>query len=166
MALLEIERKFLVASLSDCLRGATSSLHIAQGYISRDPARTVRVRIKGSRGFLTIKGLTHGCSRFEWEKEIPLEEAEALLELCEGAVIDKTRYLVPWGGAQGCGAEACGGGEAQGCGRVFEVDVFHGAHEGLVIAEIELGSEDEAFERPSWLGLEVTGDLRYYNSNL
>lgn len=148
MALLEIERKFLVASLSDCLRGATSSLHIAQGYISRDPARTVRVRIKGSRGFLTIKGLTHGCSRFEWEKEIPLEEAEALLGLCEGSVIDKTRYLVPWGG------------------KTFEVDVFHGAHEGLVVAEIELQSESEDFERPSWLGLEVTGDPQYYNSNL
>lgn len=148
MALLEIERKFLVASLSDCLRGATSSLHIAQGYISRDPSRTVRVRIKGSHGFLTIKGLTHGCSRFEWEKEIPLEEAEALLKLCEGSVIDKTRYLVP-------------------CERkTFEVDVFHGAHEGLVVAEIELSREDEAFERPSWLGLEVTGDPRYYNSNL
>lgn len=148
MALLEIERKFLVASLSDCLRGATSSLHIAQGYISRDPARTVRVRIKGSHGYLTIKGLTHGCSRFEWEKEIPLEEAKALLGLCEGSVIDKTRYLVP-------------------CERkTFEVDVFHGAHEGLVVAEIELSSEDEAFERPSWLGLEVTGDPQYYNSNL
>lgn len=161
MALLEIERKFLVASLSDCLRGATSSLHIAQGYISRDPERTVRVRIKGSHGYLTIKGLTQGCSRFEWEKEIPLQEAEALLGLCKGSVIDKTRYFVPVG-ETACGACA---GEADGA-RFFEVDVFHGSHEGLVVAEIELSSEDEAFERPSWLGLEVTGDPQYYNSNL
>lgn len=144
----EIERKFLVADLDACLGAATDSIHICQGYLSRDPERTVRVRIKGPKGYITVKGLTRGCSRFEWEKEIPLNEAEALLELCDGGFIDKNRYLVPF------------------AGHIFEVDVFHARHEGLVVAEIELQSESEPFARPAWLGAEVTSDPSYYNSNL
>ena len=121
-----------------------------QGYICSDPGRTVRVRVRGDKGFLTIKGQSSedGLSRFEWEKEIPVSEALELMNLCVSGVIDKTRYLVPYGG------------------YTYEVDVFHGANEGLVLAEIELSDELEAFEKPSWLGEEVTGDMRYYNSML
>ena len=121
-----------------------------QGYICSDPGRTVRVRVRGDKGFLTIKGQSSedGLSRFEWEKEIPVSEALELMNLCVSGVIDKTRYLVP-----------CGD-------HTYEVDVFHGANEGLVLAEIELSDELEAFEKPSWLGEEVTGDMRYYNSML
>ena len=111
---------------------------------------TVRVRIKGEQGFLTIKGRSSldGLSRYEWEKEIPVSEALELMNLCVSGVIDKTRYLVPYGV------------------HTYEVDVFHGANEGLVLAEIELADEQEMFEKPSWLGEEVTGDVRYYNSML
>jgi adenylate cyclase len=144
----EIERKFLV-------RGAfrdqvTRSTRIVQGYLSSVPERTVRVRIKGEKGFLTIKGVGNasGASRFEWEREIPTAEAEQLLALCEPGVIDKVRHLVPVGP------------------HTFEVDEFHGDNDGLVVAEVELGAEDERFERPAWLGDEVTGDTRYYNSML
>jgi adenylate cyclase len=144
----EIERKFLV-------RGAfqdqvTRSTRIVQGYLSSVPERTVRVRIKGEKGFLTIKGVGNasGASRFEWEREIPAAEAEQLLAICEPGVIDKVRHLVPVGA------------------HTFEVDEFHGHNEGLVVAEVELGAEDEHFERPAWLGDEVTGDARYYNSML
>jgi CYTH domain-containing protein len=121
-----------------------------QGYICSDPDRTVRVRVRGDKGFLTIKGQSSedGLSRFEWEKEIPVSEALELMNLCVSGVIDKTRYLVPYGG------------------HTYEVDVFHGANEGLVLAEIELADEQEMFEKPSWLGEEVTGDVRYYNSML
>ena len=121
-----------------------------QGYICSDPGRTVRVRVRGDKGFLTIKGQSSedGLSRFEWEKEIPVSEALELMNLCVSGVIDKTRYLVPYGD------------------HTYEVDVFHGANEGLVLAEIELSDELEAFEKPSWLGKEVTGDMRYYNSML
>lgn len=144
---IEIERKFLVDG--DFKSFAHESLKICQGYLATDEGRTVRVRIKGDRGFLTIKGKTSdsGMSRFEWEKEIPEDEARRLLGLCE-ATIDKTRYLVDIGK------------------HVYEVDEFHGDNEGLVMAEVELESEDEQFERPSWLGQEVTGDRRYYNSML
>jgi adenylate cyclase len=144
----EIERKFLVDG--DYQSAATSSQRIVQGYLSSVPERTVRVRIKGDQGFLTIKGIgsASGASRYEWEREIPAAEAEELLSLCEPGVIDKTRHLVP-------------------CGRhIFEVDEFHGDNDGLVVAEVELGSEDEAYERPDWLGEEVTGEARYYNSQL
>ena len=112
--------------------------------------RTVRVRIKGERGFLTIKGLTsvNGLSRFEWEKEIPVQEAEDLMKLCESGIIDKRRYLVDVGE------------------HTYEVDEFYGENEGLVVAEIELTCEDEAFLKPEWLGQEVTGELKYYNSML
>ncbi|MBR1871701.1 MAG: CYTH domain-containing protein [Bacteroidales bacterium] len=145
---IETERKFLVKDLT-FKDSAVSSSRIAQGYVAHDGGNTVRVRIRDSRGILTIKGpSTNGMSRLEWEKDIPLQDAEDLLPLCHGGIIDKTRYIVP------CGK------------RFFEVDVFHGDNEGLVMAEIELGSEDEAFEKPAWLGEEVTGDKRYYNSYL
>jgi CYTH domain-containing protein len=145
---IEIERKFLVAG--DFMQDACDSQHIAQGYLCSSSGSTVRVRLKGDKGYLTIKGPTgkSGMSRYEWEKEIPADEAAQLISLCESGVIDKTRHLVPYGE------------------HTFEVDVFHGDNEGLVIAEVELGSEDEEFQRPVWLGKEVTGDRRYYNSML
>lgn len=145
---LEIERKFLVKG--DYKGEAASSSHIVQGYICSSGGRTVRVRIRDSKGWLTIKGPSDkaGLSRYEWEKEIFLEDARDLMKLCRGSYIDKTRYLVP-----------C-------AGHTFEVDEFHGENQGLTIAEVELSSEDEAFERPSWLGEEVTGDRKYYNSHL
>ncbi|MGY6554293.1 MAG: CYTH domain-containing protein [Wenzhouxiangella sp.] len=144
----EIERKFLVAG--DYRAAVSGSHRIVQGYLSSAPGRTVRVRIRDDQGFLTIKGMgsASGASRYEWEREIPRSEAEALLALCEPGVIDKTRHLVPWGQ------------------HTFEVDEFHGDNAGLVLAEIELESEDQAFERPHWLGQEVTGQARYYNSQL
>ena len=146
---LEIERKFLVCGEFKEL--SFKSYRIIQGYLSTESGRTVRVRLRDGQGFLTIKGAANkgGFSRFEWEKEITAEEAGDLLNLCAGRVIDKNRYLVK-------GPD----------GHVFEVDEFHGDNEGLVIAEIELKSEDEVFLRPDWLGEEVTGDRRYYNSML
>jgi len=146
---MEIERKFLVRG--DFKTFASRHYHIAQGYLSRDPERTVRVRIRDNQGFLTIKGKSSesGMSRFEWEREIPLAEAQALLELCLPVVIEKTRYIIP-----------------EKSGLSYEVDEFHGVHTGLCLAEIELHSEDEAFDKPAWLGEEVTGDLRYYNAFL
>lgn len=144
----EIERKFLVRGpFQDQVERST---RIVQGYLASAPERTVRVRIKGDKGFLTIKGIGNasGASRFEWEREIPAAEAEQLLALCEPGVIDKVRHLVRAGD------------------HTFEVDEFHGENAGLVVAEVELGAEDEAFERPVWLGAEVTGDVRYYNSML
>ena len=144
----EIERKFLVSG--EFRQDSPESYRIMQGYICSDPDRTVRVRVRGDKGFLTIKGRSSedGLSRYEWEKEIPVSEAFELMALCGSGVIDKTRYLVPFGM------------------HTYEVDVFHGANEGLVLAEIELSDEQEAFEMPSWLGEEVTGDVRYYNSML
>ena len=144
----EIERKFLVKG--DFKRFAFKAGRIVQGYLSSVPERTVRIRIKGEKAFITIKGAGDeaGASRFEWEKEIPLEDGEALLKLCEPGVIDKTRYLVK-------ARELC-----------YEVDEFHGDNEGLVVAEIELPSEEAPFEKFDWVGEEVTGDSRYYNSML
>ena len=145
----ETERKFLIQDNSYKSQ-AVKSFRIKQGYLAHDGGNTVRVRIRDNEGFLTIKGPSYdGISRFEWEKEIPLEDAEALCNLCRGGFIDKTRYLVP-----------------AGAGRCFEVDEFHGDNEGLVMAEIELEKPDEPFDRPAWLGEEVTGDRRYYNSHL
>ncbi len=141
----EIERKFLVCG--EYKSQAYAADHIVQGYLSMETGRTVRVRIREGKGYMTVKGPTNGVSRFEWEKEIPIEEASGLLELCP-AVIDKTRYLVDFKG------------------HTFEVDEFHGDNEGLTVAEIELSSEDEDFERPEWLGEEVSHDRRYYNSQL
>ena len=150
----ETERKFLV--LSDAFKAqATESHRIKQGYIARDNGNSVRVRIKDSTGILTIKGPSaDDISRTEWEIEIPLADAEALLNLCHGGIIDKTRYIVPEGGS------------VPPSGRVFEVDEFYGDNEGLVMAEIELENADDPFEKPSWLGQEVTGDRHYYNSYL
>lgn len=145
----EIERKFLVVGEA-YKADAYDSAHIVQGYISRSPGRTVRVRVRGDKAFLTIKGggSASGMSRLEWEKEIAVDEALQLMLLCEPGVIDKTRWLVRAGE------------------HTFEVDEFFGDNEGLVVAEVELGSEDETFEHPAWLGEEVTGDRRYYNSSL
>jgi adenylate cyclase len=147
--MLEIERKFLVTSDS-YKKGSFSKKRIIQGYLSSNPERTVRVRIKENKAYLTIKGASNatGMSRFEWEKEIPVEEAENLLLLCEKGVIDKTRFEVKVGN------------------HTYEVDEFYGENEGLEMAEIELQSETELFEKPSWLGVEVTNDERYYNSYL
>ena len=145
---LEIERKFLVAG--DYKPFAVSHSRITQGYISSASGRTVRVRIRGDKGYLTIKGASEGISRYEWEREIPVADAESLMAICEPGVIDKTRWLVPVGDGV----------------HTWEVDEFHGDNDGLVVAEIELRAEDDTFEKPSWLGEEVTGDRRYYNSML
>ena len=146
----EIERKFLVKG--HFKEGAFQSFRIVQGYLSSVPERAVRVRTKGDRGFITIKGESDasGVSRFEWEKEIPVNEANELLALAEPGVIDKTRWLV----------------RNTDCTHIWEVDEFHGDNEGLVVAEIELSNEDDPFDKPDWLGEEVTGDLKYYNSSL
>lgn len=145
--MIEIERKFLVNNNS-FLDDFSRSNRIVQGYLSSQPERTVRVRIKGENGYLTIKGKSEGFSRYEWEKEIAIEDAEKLLQICEPGVIDKIRYDIIVGT------------------HVFEVDMFYGENEGLVLAEIELHAEDEVFEKPNWLGQEVTEDIRYYNSYL
>ena len=144
----EIEKKFLVAG--EFKESAKKATRITQGYLSSVPERTVRVRVKGEKGYITVKGIGNdsGASRFEWEKEIPVEDVRDLLKICESGVIDKTRYLVD-----------CDG-------HTFEVDEFYGDNEGLVFAEVELSDENEAFTRPSWLGEEVTGDKKYYNSML
>lgn len=144
----EIERKFLVKG--SFKEAAFDALRITQGYLSTAPGRSVRVRLRGEQGFLTIKGpsLDGGLSRFEWEKEIGAQDARELLALCEPGIIDKTRWLVKAGR------------------HTFEVDEFHGDNEGLIVAEVELSAPDEAFEKPAWLGEEVTGDRRYYNSAL
>lgn len=144
----EIERKFLVKG--EYKSQAYAQSRIVQGYICSARGRTVRVRIRDAKGYLTIKGAADaaGLSRYEWEKEIALAEAQELMKLCEPGVIDKTRYLVR-------------------CGKhVFEVDEFYGDNEGLVVAEVELASVDEDFEKPDFIGEEVTGDVRYYNSQL
>ena len=145
----EIERKFLVTSNAFLLE-STASYRIVQGYLNTAPERTVRIRIKGTKGFITIKGKGNasGTTRFEWEKEINSAEAEQLLLLCEPSIITKTRFYIK--------AE----------NHIFEVDEFYGDNHGLVIAEIELNSEEERFSKPTWLAKEVTGDLKYYNSNM
>lgn len=149
LRMVEIERKFLV--LSEAFKDeAFTSNRIVQGFLNTHPNRTVRVRIKGNRGFLTVKGLSNeaGTIRTEWEKEIDVSEAETLLNLCEEGIIEKTRY------------------EVQAGKHIFEVDEFFGKNQGLIIAEIELNAENESFEKPNWLGKEVTGDIKYYNSQL
>lgn len=145
----EIERKFLV--LDDSFKHeAFSKSHIQQGYICSERGRTVRVRIRDDRAYLTIKGPSEngGLSRYEFEREIPLEDGRQMMQLCEPGIIDKTRWLVKSGN------------------HTFEVDEFHGANEGLVVAEVELAYEDEPFKKPHFIGKEVTGDRRYYNSQL
>ncbi|MGB6268268.1 MAG: CYTH domain-containing protein [Olleya sp.] len=147
--MIEIERKFLVKS--DAFKTeAFKQARIIQGFLSTNKKRTVRVRLRGEQGFLTIKGESskNGLSRFEWEKEISKIDAEALLKLCKKGVIDKIRYEVKVGN------------------YIFEVDEFFGKNEGLILAEVELNSENESFLKPTWLGQEVTGDIKYYNSQL
>ena len=151
MSGLEIERKFLVRQDRDFKALAYAHDRIKQGYICSGRGRTVRVRLRGERAYLTIKGpsVDGGLSRYEFEKEITLEEAEQLFLLCEPGIIDKTRYLV-----------------RSNSGHTFEVDEFYGENEGLIMAEVELQSPDEPFEKPDFIGEEVTGDRRYYNSHL
>jgi len=145
----EIERKFLVLN-ENYKDEAYSSSKITQGYISSDPERNVRIRLDGDVGYLTIKGKSNetGVSRFEWETKIEYTDALELIKLCESSFIEKIRHKVKVGN------------------HIYEVDEFLVENEGLVVAEIELNSEDEIFEKPSWLGKEVTGDNRYYNSNI
>lgn len=147
--MLEIERKFLVTSDS-YKQEAQKKTRITQGYLSTDPERTVRVRIKGEKGFLTIKGKSNesGTTRIEVEEEIAVAKAETLLKLSLPGVIDKTRYEIPQGK------------------HTWEVDEFYEDNQGLTVAEIELSAEDESFKKPKWLGKEVTGDKKYYNSQL
>ena len=145
----EIERKFLI--LNDSYKFlARRSFRIKQGYLSSVPERTVRIRIKDDTGFITIKGVTDptGISRYEWEKKIPADEAEELLKICEPGIIDKIRHEVEFGQ------------------HLFEVDEFLGDNLGLVVAEVELAHISEDFSRPAWLGQEVSGELKYYNSQL
>ena len=147
--MIEIERKFLVTS-EIFKKAATSEQLIKQGFLNTDKQRTVRVRLYGNKGFLTVKGKSNesGASRFEWETEILSSEANALLNICEEGTIVKTRYVIPVGK------------------HLFEVDEFHGDNQGLILAEVELNSEEEHFEKPDWLGKEVTGEINYYNSQL
>ncbi len=147
--MIEIERKYLVNSLAFKDEAFTQN-DIAQGYLNSNPERTVRIRVKGNKGFITIKGIGNesGASRLEWEQEIPVEDAKTLLKLCEKGAIEKTRYEVKSGQ------------------HIIEIDEFHGDNEGLIIAEIELENENDSIEKPSWLDKEVTGDERYYNSYL
>lgn len=143
----EIERKFLVQG--DAWRALATGTRYRQGYLSTVPERTVRVRTIDTAGYLTVKGVTQGVTRAEFEYEIPIADANAMLDgLCERPIIEKTRYKVPIGG------------------HLWEVDEFDGENAGLILAEIELGAEGEAFERPDWIGAEVSDDPRYYNANL
>ncbi|WP_348669269.1 CYTH domain-containing protein [uncultured Polaribacter sp.] len=146
---IEIERKFLVKNLNYKSESFEKKC-IKQGYLNSNKNRTVRIRVSDDTGFITIKGKSNknGTSRFEWEKEISATEAEELLLLCEPTIIEKTRYLIKVGY------------------HTFEVDEFAGDNSGLVVAEIELNTEDEVFEKPDWLSKEVTGDLKYYNSSI
>lgn len=144
----EIERKFLVNGSFE--KFAVKKIRIRQAYISKDPDKTIRIRISGDKAILTFKSapLKGSFTRNEWEFEIPLSDAEEMLQICLPGIIDKTRHLIPVGN------------------HTFEVDLFHGKNDGLIIAEIELKSEEEEFEKPGWLGAEVTGNPKYYNSNL
>ena len=146
---LEIERKFLVKNL-DFKIESFEKKYIKQGYLNADKNRTVRVRVSNTKAFLTIKGKSNkaGTTRFEWEKEIAISEGEELLLLCEPSIIEKHRYLIKKGK------------------HIFEVDEFLGDNLGLIVAEIELNFENETFDKPNWLGKEVTGSLKYYNSSI
>ena len=144
----EIERKFLVTDQT-YKNLASHKEDIAQGYISVDPDRTVRVRIKGCKAYLTVKTRNHGMTRNEWEFSVPVTDAREMLAECCGNILSKTRYYVPAGN-----------------GLTWEIDEFHGVHEGLTVAEIELPAENVAFSRPAFIGKEVTGDPAYYNSSL
>lgn len=145
----EIERKFLVKN-TNFITESTQKHLIKQGFLSTDKKRTVRIRIRDDKGFITIKGKSNakGTTRLEWEKEITLTDAKKLLKLCKKPIISKIRYLVPFKG------------------NIFEVDIFKKKNKGLILAEIELKDENQTFEKPNWLGKEVTGDIRYYNAVL
>jgi len=147
--MIEIERKFLVHS-TEFIQAASQHYCLEQGYLSKDPARPVRVRINDDKSFITVKGASSasGMSRYEWEKEIPLEEGKALLQLALPKVNKKTRY------------------EIKHQTFLFEVDVFEGQHQGLILAEVELEDENVELNLPTWIGEEVTGDARYYNASL
>ena len=158
---MEIERKYLVTS--DCYKElAVARYHIRQGYISREKTGTVRVRITDDKAYLTIKGKPAAghFARYEWEKEIDVQEAEELMKLCQGTVIDKTRWIVP--AETGDNLQLT----VDNLQLIWEVDEFHGKHEGLVVAEIELDNEEQSFEIPDFIGNEVTHDPRYYNANM
>lgn len=143
----EIERKFLIAK--DSWRELANGVAYRQGYLSTVKERTVRVRTIDDKGFLTIKGITIGATRAEYEYEVPADDANAMLDdLCETPIIEKNRYKIPFGGL------------------IWEVDEFLGVNQGLIVAEVELTDEDQAFDRPEWIGEEVTGDPKYFNSNL
>ncbi len=144
----EIERKFLVKPGFNV--NLPEAVNIRQGYFSVDPLRTVRLRIYGEKALLTVKSRadSDNLARYEWELELPLSMAQEMMEVCLPERIIKSRYSIPWGG------------------HTYEVDVFHGKHEGLILAEIELETESDQFEKPDWLGEEVTGNPDYYNSNL
>ena len=148
---MEIERKYLVTSDS-YKQMAVARYHICQGYISREKTGTVRIRITDDKAYLTIKGKPAAghFARYEWEKEIDVQEAKELMQLCQGTIIDKTRWIIP-------AAEE---------GLKWEVDEFHGKHAGLTLAEIELTSEEQAVEKPDFVGEDVTSDPRYYNANM
>ena len=152
----EIERKFLVRSEAFKAQ-ATQQYEIEQGYLCKEPGKTIRIRIRDERAFLTIKSgkLREGLAKFEWEKEIELADAQELMKLCLPGAISKTRYIIP--------VESQKSKEKS---RKWEVDVFHGRLDGLVLAELELGDEHEPYERPEWLGEEVTGQPQYYNANM
>lgn len=144
---IEIEHKFLVAN--DSYKSmATGKIEICQGYLNRNPDRTVRVRTVGEKGFLTVKGLNHGAKRLEFEYEIPGQDARRLLDLCEPPIVEKTRYLVPFEDL------------------IWEVDEFHGNLKGVVLAEVELPDIEAKYEKPSFIGTDITGNPLYYNSNL
>lgn len=145
---LEIERKFLVDEENLPAQILLNGEKISQGYLCVEPARTVRIRVKGKRGFLTIKSSNVGIVRQEFEYEIPLDDAQELLKLCAPNVLEKVRYKIEY------------------AGKIWEVDVFGGRHSGLILAEVELLSADEVVELPAWIGKEVSEDLRYFNSNL
>ena len=158
---MEIERKYLVTS--DCYKElAVARYHIRQGYISREKTGTVRVRITDDKAYLTIKGKPAAghFARYEWEKEIDVQEAEELMKLCQGTVIDKTRWIVPADTVDNLQLTV------DNLQLIWEVDEFHGKHEGLVVAEIELDNEEQSFEIPDFIGDEVTHDPRYYNANM
>jgi adenylate cyclase len=146
---IEIERKFLVKNLNFKTESFEKK-YLKQGYLNADKNRTVRIRVADNMAFITIKGKSNssGTSRFEWEKELPISEAEELLLLCEPSIIEKYRYFIKKGK------------------HTFEVDAFLGDNHGLIVAEVELNSENETFEKPAWLAKEVTGELKYYNSSI
>lgn len=147
--MIEIERKYKVKNTL-FLKDSEISYKIIQGYLNSDENRTVRIRIKDTKGYITVKGKSNssGVSRFEWEKEISFDEATELLKLCEDFIIEKNRHLIKYKN------------------KIFEVDIFEGKNQGLIIAEVELENECDAIDLPEWIDVEVTGDERYYNSYL